>query len=324
MAAKISGGLLLFRRRDGKIEVLLGHPGSPYWSKKDDGAWTIPKGLIGPKEDAYAAALREFREETGHAPGGEPVSLGGKLVKVWAIEGDWDADRLQSNTFEMEWPPHSRKMQSFPELNEARWFSASAARKKILKGQAVFIDRLCQILDQTQPDHDTVLTAAFFDRPAAIVARELLGKMIVRSFDQERISFCITETEAYEGEHDLACHSAKGRTARTEVMFGPAGRFYVYRIYGLHWMLNVVTGRVGEGAAVLIRGVDGVSGPGRVAAALKIDSTFTGREATSASALWFKAPPAAKKMRVKRTARIGVHYAGPVWANKKLRFIIDV
>lgn len=330
MVAKLSAGLLLFRRRDGKIEVLLGHPGGPYWSNRDDGAWTLPKGLIGPEEDAYAAALREFREETGHAPVGEPLSLGearqpgGKVVKAWAIEGDWDTDRLESNTFEMEWPPHSRKKHSFPELSEARWFAASVAKKKILKGQTVFLDRLSDLLDQAPPSRDSILSPAFFDRPAAIVARELLGKRIVREIDQQRTSFSITETEAYEGEHDLACHSAKGRTARTEVMFGPAGRFYVYRIYGLHWMLNVVTGKVGEGAAVLIRGVDGVSGPGRVAAALKIDSTLTGKEAGPASGLWFEAPAAVKRMRVKRTVRIGVDYAGPVWANKKLRFIVGV
>ncbi len=168
-----------------------------------------------------------------------------------------------------------------------------------------------------------IVPLQFFDRPAAQVARDLLGKRLVRLLGSKPLSFTITETEAYEGEHDLASHSAKGRTARTEVMFGPAGRFYVYRIYGLHWMLNIVTGEVNDAAAVLIRSVKGVSGPGRVAAALGIDSSLTGREAVPATGLWFEAPQQAMRLRVTRTARIGVDYAGPVWAAKKLRFVME-
>lgn len=118
---------------------------------------------------------------------------------------------------------------------------------------------------------DCVLPPAFFQRPAAKVARDLLGKHLIRMSGAMQTTSVIFETEAYEGTHDLASHSSRGRTPRTEVMFGPAGRFYVYRVYGLHWMLNIVTGEVGDAAAVLIRGIEGTSGPGRVAAALGID-----------------------------------------------------
>src|ERR1700724_3278922 len=133
----------------------------------------------------------------------------------------------------------------------------------------------------------------------------------------------VIETEAYEGTHDLASHSSRGRTPRTEVMFGPAGRFYVYRVYGLHWMLNIVTGEVGDAAAVLIRGIEGTSGPGRAAAALGIDGSFNGCEAAPATGLWFEEPERPpRKSRISRTARIGVDYAGAIWAAKKLRFVL--
>lgn len=145
---KISAGILLFRRKRGPIQVLLGHPGGPFWKKKDFGAWTIPKGLVDLNEDLQAAARREFEEETGYRPFGEFVPLGaakqpgGKTVHVWAAEGDWNPDALTSNVFEMEWPPHSGKLQSFPELDRAAWFGFSEARERILKGQTVFLDRL--------------------------------------------------------------------------------------------------------------------------------------------------------------------------------------
>ena len=147
-----SAGLLLFRRTDGDIEVLLGHPGGPFWKRKDDGAWTIPKGLIASGEDALAAARREFAEEIGHHPKGAAIPLGratqpgGKVVHVWAIEGEWDPADLQSNTFEIEWPPRSGRRQTFPEIDRAAWFGAAEAREKILKGQASFIDRLLEAL----------------------------------------------------------------------------------------------------------------------------------------------------------------------------------
>jgi predicted NUDIX family NTP pyrophosphohydrolase len=147
-----SAGLLLVRKVDAGMQVMLGHPGGPFWSKRDSGAWTIPKGLIAPGESPLAAARREFAEETGHHPKGELVSLGhakqpgGKVVHVWAVQEDWDVAQLRSNTFEMEWPPKSGRRQAFPELDRARWFQISEARQKILKGQAVFIDRLLQQL----------------------------------------------------------------------------------------------------------------------------------------------------------------------------------
>ena len=147
-----SAGLLLFRQRDKSVQVLLGHPGGPFWSRKDQGAWTIPKGLIGPGESPLSAAQREFAEETGYRPGGEAIPLGsakqpgGKVVHVWAIEEDWDPADLQSNTFEMEWPPRSGRRQSFPELDRASWFGIGEARLKILKGQAVFLDRLLETI----------------------------------------------------------------------------------------------------------------------------------------------------------------------------------
>jgi DNA-3-methyladenine glycosylase len=166
-----------------------------------------------------------------------------------------------------------------------------------------------------------VIDRRFFEGPASRVARELIGVRLVRRLGNRRLALAITETEAYEGEHDLASHSSRGRTARTEIMFGPAGHFYIYRIYGLHWMLNIVTGDVGEAAAVLIRGMEGVTGPGRVATALEIDATLNGKPASPASGLWFEYPEGNGKPRIRRTARIGVEYAGPIWANKKLRFV---
>lgn len=150
---KTSAGLLLFRRRR-SLEVLLAHPGGPYWQSKDDGAWTLPKGEFEPEEDALAAARREFVEEVGFAPQGLALPLGsalqpgGKLVHAWAIEGDFDTASLVSGAFEMEWPPRSGRIQSFPEIDRAAWFDLDAARSKILKGQAVFLDRLSLALAQ--------------------------------------------------------------------------------------------------------------------------------------------------------------------------------
>ena len=153
---KQSAGLLLFRKAGVVLQVLLGHPGGPFWSKKDSGAWTIPKGLVGRDEPPLMAAKRVFWEETGYHPRGDCVSLGhakqagGKIVHVWAVEEDWDVAQLRSNVFEMEWPPKSGRRQSFPELDRAEWFQVSEARQKILKGQAVFIDRLLEALGQTE------------------------------------------------------------------------------------------------------------------------------------------------------------------------------
>ena len=147
-----SAGLLLFRGGAAHLEILLGHPGGPFWQNKDDGAWSIPKGLIGADETPLSAARREFAEETGHDPDGDFWPLGearqpgGKIVQAWAVEGDWDPALISSNTFEMEWPPRSGRRRSFPEIDRAAWFGIADARRKILKGQAVFVDRLLEAL----------------------------------------------------------------------------------------------------------------------------------------------------------------------------------
>ena len=151
MAAKRSAGILLHRRGGGGREVLLVHPGGPFWAKKDRGAWSIPKGEYEDGEDARAAAVREFAEELGApVPDGELVDLGevrqrsGKVVTAWALEGDADADAIHSNTFTIEWPPRSGRMQEFPEVDRAAWFALDEARERILPGQAPLLDRLAE------------------------------------------------------------------------------------------------------------------------------------------------------------------------------------
>ena len=148
---KRSAGILLHRRRDGEHEVLLVHPGGPFWAKKDAGAWSIPKGEYEGGEDARTCALREFAEELGSPPpDGELVDLGeirqrsGKVVTAWALAGDADADAIQSNTFTMEWPPRSGQMREFPEVDRAAWFALAEARERILPAQAPLLDRLAE------------------------------------------------------------------------------------------------------------------------------------------------------------------------------------
>jgi predicted NUDIX family NTP pyrophosphohydrolase len=144
-----SAGILLYRLTGGVPEVLLVHPGGPFWKNKDVGAWSIPKGEYGDDEDAEACARREFEEETGTAlPEGELSDLGtarqrsGKLVTAWAAEGDLDADAIVSNEFEMEWPPRSGRRQSFPEVDRAGWFGLDEAAEKLNPAQVVFLERL--------------------------------------------------------------------------------------------------------------------------------------------------------------------------------------
>ena len=145
---KRSAGILLYRRAPDGIEVFLVHPGGPFWVKKDEGAWSIPKGECQPGEDALAAARREFAEETGLRLEGEVVALGSfrqssaKTVDVWAVEGDADPSKLTSNTFAMEWPPRSGRTQDFPEVDRAAWFTPAEAARKILKGQAPVLEAL--------------------------------------------------------------------------------------------------------------------------------------------------------------------------------------
>ena len=165
-----------------------------------------------------------------------------------------------------------------------------------------------------------VLKPAFFDRPADEVARGLLGMALVRKNERARQTLIITETEAYLGPHDLASHSARGRTPRTEVMFGEPGRLYIYRVYGLHLMLNVVTGPPGYAAAVLIRSAGYASGPGRVARALGLDSALNGKPACPDTGLWIE--ERSIQGRIIATPRIGVDYAGPRWSRRKLRFVM--
>jgi predicted NUDIX family NTP pyrophosphohydrolase len=149
---KKSAGLLIYRRHQGALEVLLVHPGGPFWAKKDEGSWSIPKGEYTPEEDPLEVAKREFQEETGSQALGEFMPLtprkqpSGKIITAWAFEGDCDASAVKSNTFLMEWPPHSGRQQEFPEVDRAGWFSIPVAKEKIVKGQAGFLDELNQIL----------------------------------------------------------------------------------------------------------------------------------------------------------------------------------
>ncbi len=150
---KTSAGILLFRRRPQGVEVLLVHPGGPFWARKDDGAWSIPKGLADEGEDLLAAAKREVLQETGLGVEGECFALGafkqpgGKMVVAWALEGDFDPGALTSNTFAMEWPPRSGKTAEFPEVDRAVWFDLETALTKIVKGQRLILEALPERLN---------------------------------------------------------------------------------------------------------------------------------------------------------------------------------
>ncbi|NJD29014.1 MAG: NUDIX domain-containing protein [Chloroflexi bacterium] len=170
MKPPASGGILLYRRREGGLEVLLAHPGGPYWQRKDDGAWSIPKGIADGEEDLAAVAAREFAEETSfelaavaREPAGEPLALGsatlksGKVVHAWAVEGDLDAAAAHSNTCEIEWPPRSGRMITIPEVDRLEWFDMTEARRRIHPGQAPLLDRLAEIMrPHTDPTPDSV------------------------------------------------------------------------------------------------------------------------------------------------------------------------
>jgi predicted NUDIX family NTP pyrophosphohydrolase len=155
---KLSAGLLLYRIIDGELEVLIGHPGGPFWARKDDGAWSIPKGEYTEGEDPWTVAQREFFEELGKkAPVGaridfEPVKQpSGKVITAFAVRGDLDVEDTFSNTFELEWPKGSGKVREFPEIDRVGWFSVAAARSKLLKGQRPLLDRLVSALGDDAP-----------------------------------------------------------------------------------------------------------------------------------------------------------------------------
>ena len=151
---RTSAGILLFRRRDGALQVLLVHPGGPAWRNRDEGAWSLPKGEFVEGEDPLTVARRELQEETGCTADGEFIPLGavkqkgGKVVHAWALDGDFDTTTLKSNTFAMEWPPRSGTRQEFPEVDRAGWFGVEDARAKLLEAQRPFLDRL---LERAQP-----------------------------------------------------------------------------------------------------------------------------------------------------------------------------
>jgi predicted NUDIX family NTP pyrophosphohydrolase len=151
--AKRSAGILMYRGKGPKLELLLVHPGGPFWAKKDQGAWSVPKGEYEPGEDSIAVARREFEEELGSPPPqgsfielGELVQPSRKVITAFAVQGDLDPAKLTSNHFELEWPPKSGRKQSFPEVDRAAWFTPAEAREKIQSGQAPFIDRLLERL----------------------------------------------------------------------------------------------------------------------------------------------------------------------------------
>ena len=159
---KLSAGVLLYRTRDGVVEVLIAHPGGPFWARKDDGAWSIPKGEYADGEDPWVSAQREFFEELGlSVPAGPRLDLGqfkqsgGKVVTAFAVRGDLDVTDARSNTFELEWPKGSGTVREFPEVDRVGWFSVSQARAKLLKGQLGFLDRLMAHPDVTESHEGT-------------------------------------------------------------------------------------------------------------------------------------------------------------------------
>ncbi|HEY5668083.1 MAG TPA: NUDIX domain-containing protein [Candidatus Saccharimonadales bacterium] len=164
MAAKQSAGLLLYKKTPDGYQVLLGHPGGPFWARRDDGVWSIPKGEFTEGEEPLKAARREFREEMGSdAPEGPVMELdsakmsSGKVVYSWALEADLDTMTFRSNSFKMEWPPKSGQEQEFPELDRVGWFTIAAARQKLVKGQVPLLERLTELLHAPSSGEQTSL-----------------------------------------------------------------------------------------------------------------------------------------------------------------------
>lgn len=167
------------------------------------------------------------------------------------------------------------------------------------------------------------LPAEYFQRDVLTVAPELLGKVLVRNFSEGTENrYIITEVEAYSAPHDLACHASKGKTARTEVMFRQGGLVYVYLIYGIYWMLNIVTGQENEASAILIRGISYISGPGRVGKELKLDKSFYGEDLYSSPRIWIEDSAASPEY--KSLPRVGIDYAGEPWVSKPWRYLANL
>ncbi len=180
------------------------------------------------------------------------------------------------------------------------------------------IRNIARTYDHKYSEH---LPLSFFIREVTKVAPDLLGKILVRRFEDDTIQkFVITETEAYSGGEDKACHANKGLTPRTKVMFDEGGLVYVYLIYGMYWMLNFVTGEAGDSSAVLIRGVKGISGPGRVGRTLRLDKSFYGENLAASDRIWVENSELRPKFIT--APRVGIDYAGEPWISKPWRFIV--
>ena len=168
----------------------------------------------------------------------------------------------------------------------------------------------------------TFLPESFFERPAVVVAQELIGCLLCRKLNEQILTFPILETEAYLGSEDLASHARFGKTQRNAPMFGPAGRWYVYLCYGMHSMLNIVTSPENQPSAVLIRTITGSQGPGRLTRALSIHRDFNNQPCHPQSNLWIA--PATQTSPIITTSRIGIDYAGPIWSEKPYRFVANI
>ena len=168
-----------------------------------------------------------------------------------------------------------------------------------------------------------ILDKNFFEKSTLKIAENLLGKYLVSKIGRKEIALKINEVEAYDGFEDKASHAHKGKTERNKIMFGEAGNWYVYLVYGIHNMLNIVTGEKDYPAAILIRGVGDMNGPGKLTKFLKINKELNGKNASLETRLWFEdRGEVVNKKKIKRTSRIGVDYAGPIWAKKNYRFIL--
>lgn len=173
-------------------------------------------------------------------------------------------------------------------------------------------------------DKQNIVEGTFFNCPTLEAAEKTLGLILCRQHPDGAVNRqMITEVEAYDGPEDKACHAHKGLTPRTQIMFGPSGFWYIYLCYGVHWMLNIITGDVGYPAALLIRGTADINGPGRLTKNLQIDKTFNTLSIDPISKLWIEYNPIPQNFKIERTPRIGIEYAGPIWSKKPYRFVIQ-